>query len=300
MKSEISLDDLIQQRLIMSEIGDFSTLDPKEQTQERARYWLDVKLGMLSGSSGRAAKYFLQIPTHLRTYAVNDVLVRRYPINLVLVDHQVEGYSSLIITALRGSPSPAILDLVHPECRSQEMIKRLIAERKSSQLMKILIDCEWVMENMTPELIEFACTQSFEFALNADRLILTDSALAALATHQINGYNKIRDEGRFDLLVKPISQGYWPKSNLVTGDLSKPQGLANGFRFLLSAQSEDEEALYMAYMMTFPIEKVVKVLSGPRGGRFLLEMYTAEQLKPYLKEMSMLVRGKILESELGM
>lgn len=300
MKSEISLDELFKQRQVIADMGDFDTIEAQHQTPECARYWLDCKLGMMRGGKERAAEYFMQVPAHLRTYALYDVLVTRYPLNLSLVDPKIEGYSSLVMTAMRRDPSLAVLELVHYEHRTAELIKKLLTERKSSWISRAVIGCGWAMDNMTPELIEFACTQSFEFALNADKLILTDSALAALATHQINGYNKIRDEGRFDLLVKPISQGYWPNSNLVTGRLPKPQGLANGFRFLLSARSEDEEALYMAYMMTFPIEKVMKVLSGPRGGRFLLEMYTAEQLKPYLKEMSMLVRGKILEAELGM
>lgn len=87
---------------------------------------------------------------------------------------------------------------------------------------------------------------------------------------------------------------------MVTGAMPRPQGLANGLRHLLSARSEDEEALYMAFMMTYPIEKVLKVLSGPRGTRFLMEMYTPEQLRPHLREASVHVKGRVLESDLGM
>ena len=300
MKTEISFDELIKQRHVVTEMGDFNTIEPEQQTPEVARYWLDCKLGMLSGGSEHAAEYFMQIPNHLRTYALYDVLVRRYPLNLGLVDHQIERYSSLVMTAMRKDPSQRVLQLVHDEYRTPELIKMLFTESRYSPISRAVIDCDWAMGNMTPELIAFACTQSFEFALKADRSLLTDSALAALAIHQINGYNKIRSERRFDLLVQPLSQGHWPKSNLVTGAMPRPQGLSNGFRHLLSARSEDEEALYMAFMMTYPIEKVLKVLNGPRGTRFLMEMYTPEQLRPHLREASVLVKGRVLESDLGM
>lgn len=300
MDSEISLLDLCMQRNAVADMGDFDTLGAEFQTAECARYWLDCKLGMSSNSPKRGAEYFRQIPDQLRTYAVCETLVSRYPLNLGLVDHQLERYSSLVIIALRRESTSQVLGLVHPNYQTTTMIHQLLADRSSAQSTKAILECDWSRESMTPELITFACTQTVDYALKADKIVLSDDALAALATHQINGYNKIRDAGRFDLLVKPLSQGYWPKSNRVTGSLEKPAGLANSFRLLLSARSEDEEALYMAYMMTYPIEKVMKVLSGPRGGRFLMEMYTSDELRPYLKEASLLVRGKVLEAELGM
>lgn len=53
-------------------------------------------------------------------------------------------------------------------------------------------------------------------------------------------------------------------------------------------------------MKAQPIDKVVKLLHGKNGSRLLFEMYTTEQLQPHFGEMKTKLRGKVLESDLGM
>lgn len=287
---DISIETLI--RNAESYPDDFASIG--DQEQKTVDKWFSVKMAMSTGSYA-AAVYFIQVPEHLRSLRICKEFVSKAPRDIGKIDPALIGYPNVVLIAINNDESA--LNLIHPSHKTADMVKRLIVlEKGLSAIMKT----DWAKSLLTPEQVEASCRQNPKVALEVSPDLLTDKALADLAIYNINIYNPIRIARRMDLLVRPLSQGHWPHRNLVTSSLEKPTGLVNGVRHLLKAITEDHRALYMAYLMTHPIDKVVRAMKGGKASAYLLEMYSIDELKPHLKSMSLTQRGKILENDLGM
>lgn len=296
MHGEIDLKAFVE-KLNRDELGDFSGLKPEDQTQQGAHGWFYVKLAMLVGSPDRATEYFYQIPVELRDEKICTLYVQHAPLEIKHVSEKHPAYKQVVLAALKRNE--ASLYFIHADFHTEAMLQFLMLQA-NTYIPRIVRSCDWARRVLTPELVEMACGLNGELALALHADQLTDKALANVATLQINCFNRIRDAGRLDLLTRPLAQGHWPHSNRVTGELRKPSGLANGVRLLFEARSEDEEALYMAYITTHPIENIVKVLGGQSGRLFLMEMFSTDKLRPYVSSMDRSLRGVFLESELGL
>jgi hypothetical protein len=99
-----------------------------------------------------------------------------------------------------------------------------------------------------------------------------------------------------DLIAEKIKFNGWLDSE----NYPEPSSLGEAIDYLLEQRPAfSPEALYMGYVMLYPIDDVVPAMKGNRLAKLLLEMYPAEALKPYMKRNNAL-RGVILEDAMGL
>ena len=296
MHSDMNLKQLVSQH------ADYYAKDLAElcgdiQSEQTAETWFRMKIGLMSGMPDRASGYFHQIPAEWRNLEICLAYVGNSPQKLGDIDPGMERYSSVVAHAL--SRDSSVLQLVHPSHQTEHLARFLINNHPHA-FIDGAQSCTWARDRLTPPLIETACKRSPSIAMKVGRDLLSAQALSFVVEFGINQYHEFREQKRLELLIEPLKQGQWPRGNRVTANFPRPTGLSSAARFLLETHDDDAQALYMAYLMNHPIEKVAKVLGGSRGSKFLLEMYTDAQLHGHMTDMSRLVRGKLLESDLGM
>lgn len=275
----------------------FSELPVEFLSPENVKFWLQLKLIVLTpGSGGAAVEYLEQIPPEMRDSGLYKVLARQFPLELGHIDDSIDDYLDVVLEAIRGDA--ASLNFISEAYKNTETLDFLIS-RMGNTFQLCLNDSSWARSAMTPLLLEKACIQCPRVTLYAKRDQITDKFCEILLKNHYDSFARIRSDNGLDMLARAISQGHWPHvSN--RPQLQKPVSVANGARLLLTSLSENQETLYLAYMKAQPIEKVVKLLHGKNGSGLLFEMYTTEQLQPHFGEMKTKLRGKVLESDLGM
>jgi hypothetical protein len=107
---------------------------------------------------------------------------------------------------------------------------------------------------------------------------------------------------RQDVLVEIIKDGFWytPEIEFTPGDWSKPQTNEEAIeRALCCKDTTGARYFLMSYLMAQPIRDLIPLLR-PRSRKALMdELYTADQLRPLIREFPHL-KGGILEADLGM
>lgn len=152
---------------------------------------------------------------------------------------------------------------------------------------------EKVVDN---EVVELAASRSAGYLLQFDHHQITEKAVKDCITHQCFDYQVLVDIGRYQVLVDMIREGFWPKDRPAA-----PDSLESGIQRFLPMQ---ECLLHRAYILQFPIQDVIANMDTPSRRLALLQLYSAEELTPYLKtkELSQdkAFKGRLLESEMGL
>lgn len=290
MNDELTIDDLVARGADFFS-DSLADLGEDAQTQHITDEWFVTKCHYFSESPHLVSHSFKQIPSERLSLRIYEAYVTTAPLQLADIDHKLPQYRSLVKKAVERDPSA--LKLVHPDYQNEGML-RLLIEWRVKNLVAEAIATPWARRCLTPALVEDTCMRYPHYALHFEPEQLTDLALSNLLEYGSRHFSEIRDANRLDLLIRPITQGHWPRRS------QKPQGLANAARLLFAARTSDEKALYIAYLMTHPIDRVVKTLRGGRGVYFLMDMYTHDEIRPHLSRCSALVKGKVLELDLGM
>lgn len=115
------------------------------------------------------------------------------------------------------------------------------------------------------------------------------------------GLDTIRARGRLDVLADQITAGWWPKK-ISTFELSgpRPTSIEEAVKWIPLCQPDKVvESLYMGYLMTQPMDQVIPLMCEQKLGKLVLEMYSEEDLAPYVRKYRSL-RGARLEDALGL
>jgi hypothetical protein len=109
-------------------------------------------------------------------------------------------------------------------------------------------------------------------------------------------YRLLHDEGKLRLAADFLRAGRWPAPPGGSAKvMEKPQSLEHALERML----EDEwEELYMAYVMSFPVEEVAPLI-GRKHVEKAMQMYTTEELRPVMK-MNRHLKAALLEESLGL
>lgn len=277
---------------------DFSAWPPELQTPKNASDWFDVKLALLDDPEQEQVEaYYDLIPEALRTPELNIRLVKTSPLSIARITPTSESeYCRLVCEA--GNADPKSLNLIAPQYQTERTLM-MVLSRAQHTIHKLLKHCPWVERELTPALIDLSAETGISVLMAVDESKISDKALDFLITNNLHNFYKVRQEGKLHLLTKGIAQGYWPRGRL-SGLISKPTCLPAGVRMLLGASSEDTETLYLAYVKTFPIGKVVRLLKGPQGRQYLIDAYTTEELSPHLKQMDNALKSVVLGRAMGL
>lgn len=286
--------------IIDGEYVKFSSYPPEHQTPESASVWFDVKMALLDDPEQETVEaYYDEIPEALRSQKLNLRLIKSSPFSLARFSPTPmteREYCQLVCeAAIQDSKS---LNLVAPEYQTERTVMMVLSKAPHT-IHRLLKNCGWVKRELTPALIDLSAQTGVSVLLAVDESQISNKALDYLLTNHLDSHYQVRKAGKLHLLSKGIELGYWPRAKF-SGPISKPTCLPAGVRMLLCATSENTEALYLAYVKNFPVGKVVRLLKGPIGRKFLLEAYTTDELSPHIKQMDSSLKGQVLGRAMGL
>ena len=157
-------------------------------------------------------------------------------------------------------------------------------------------------EVSTPDLIEAAALSNLYFMAGLPDEQISDAALSKHLAWDAS-FQALRANGKLHLAAKHLKTGAWPeplaKSNPKQPKQPKPRTLEGAFNHMLSKAMKSRQALYMANLMTYPIEEVMPLIQTRQHVSMAMEMYSAEELKPFMKGNRHL-KAAIIEESLGL
>jgi hypothetical protein len=271
----------------------FADIPFEFQTHEIANEWF---LQKQHKNTEPLADCFRQIPQHLRSielvrWAADD------GINAIEgLDAQHPEYQELAQICVLKNYQHIVS--VHPDVR--QALLPVFCAIHITKIHQVDKEFEWFRSALTPECLRI-CTQNIDFFLDTPEEQITTDISQYTMTQNFCVWLAygLRKRGKIHLLAERIAAGDWPKDNYVK-NIEKPISLLNGrYKLTASESGKEHETLYMAYLMSYPMDEVVPLMKGRRLQKLLFEMYSTEALAPYLKK-SRELRGILLEDSLGL
>lgn len=274
----------------------FSDIPRRYQNEETAISWLE-RMWVKDRADIKAC--YDQIPAECRTY---DFMCKAATFRCdVLKDATPELYDDY-----EGIARAAIvhnwLALHELDPRFREKMVGDILSAWNTRIDAIVRSCPWFLGLIPEDTVEVYAGNNMLFAFEAEHR-LKETLLHYVCLNRLSRNSSelkaIREMRRLDLLADKIREGHWFRGEKYFV-AEKPDSLEQGISGLKQAsEAPHYQTLYMCFVMTYPIEEVVSVMSENRLKRLLLEMYSAEALAPFIKNDPGL-RGAMLEGAMGL
>ena len=136
-----------------------------------------------------------------------------------------------------------------------------------------------------------------------------DSFITGAIKANWNAVHRLKNIGKEHLLDDLLRSGYWPNTfdpllDMKAGytlDISlPPKNPLEAMSRLAEIQGEDARYLHLATLKSYPIEDVISTTATlPHATDILLEAYSEAELRPHMR-LSRALRGRLLESSLGL
>jgi hypothetical protein len=251
-----------------------------------------------------ASTVLVAVPKHL----VNDE-VRRVAVSL--------GADAL--ECIHPEDTDIYLELVLKATADSSFGYKFIHESfKTTEILELIIDnChrhldllswpyqEWVRPLMTQDMIDRVAATNYRFAVGIGLQNISWSAMKELLINRSDSYEDVVSHGGAHLLVRMIQEGGWPAQ--INGQRSyRPRGLFELANLITQYKDEsglgDQYLLYCAYLKTFPINSVIKVMNAPERRDILMSLYPHDDLLAHAKTTnnSRALRGMLVEDALGL
>jgi hypothetical protein len=277
--------------------------DVPEKTTENALHWL---MAIHATKAKSLQEQFEQIPVPLWTGKLLTFVVTYEPTVLSLIPPQhAPNYQSLCVLASRKDYRMA--GAFHESFRTPETIERMLDERKDFH--RSYQEFPWIADTMTPELMEKATRSSLAFMFMLPSALVSDAALNIRFGAGLDCHFLARREGRLDLPARLLRNGWWPRvadpackweeDVSLIRFIERPESLQCALDLMLEGDDRGLRPLYMAYVMSHPLEDVIAHINHRKYIPYIIEMYKEEELRPYLKTNRHLKAG-MLESALGL
>jgi hypothetical protein len=254
-----------------------------------------------------------EIPPEKRTELIMRVSVN-YDDNALqhITPGDVRDYRAIVIDAFNKSPRS--IRLMDREYITEELAIRFVSEHVASF---------WYLDLGV-----------------SNQHLLTAPLMSAVAKHGIGGFHylkakygagihdkfddgffveainanrnniwRLKDIGKEYLLVDLLRSGYWPdgfdpmmdmKADYTLDISLPPKNPHEAMARLAEIQGEDARYLHLTALKLYPIEEVISATATlPNATEILLEEYSEAQLGPHMK-LSRALRGRLLESSLGL
>jgi hypothetical protein len=272
----------------------FGELPREFQNLEMAHEWF---LHKIKAGTEPLEECYYQIPISLRFPNLVPLIARDADITILEgFDTRLPGYRELAEAFVRKNYKHA--DMIDPDAR-REMMPMFCAEN-ITKIHSIAKEFEWFMEALSPECFK-TCAKNIEFLLDTPEEQIPENIrrYAMIENYCVITALTLRARARVGLLADQISAGGWPNNQYVKYT-RQPTSLSDGVeRLSASVPGKEHETLYMAYLMTQPMDQVVPLMTNRRLQKLLFEMYSTESLQPYLKK-SRALRGSFLEDSIGL
>ena len=259
----------------------------------------EVIMRWLRGSTELATERYEQIPQSFRServllYAGSEGV----PVLRHTKPNQVENYYWLVITCVNHDYT-ALAD-VDPSYQNDTLIQAMFMWRTAGDQIVLLREIEWIGDKISKNLLIKYCHQDVSFLLDLPPKVFPQNADEYFHLELPDTLAILRARGRLDLLAAKISRGGWHENGNPFLQFHKPESLQSAVEHFVNAPpGQYIETLYLGCVMTYPIEQVVPGMKGNRLKALLLEVYSPEELKPFLRVDADL-RGAMLEGALGL
>jgi hypothetical protein len=291
-----SVDDVFHD-LQYSIIHTFLEIPAQYQTVSMAASWIEKT--RLSGVWLHSA--FEEVPAEFWSGDFMLVAAQKgCPVLKVAAPEQFPNYREIAIASL--TVNGCHLVDVDPRFRDDQMFVH-VQQTWPEHMFVIARTCDWLIGAVSDELLDRSARSDPLFALIAPHERLSEPlhryvTLSDL-TNRMWAFHILRENGHLPMLAAKVSEGEWFETKFTT--MKKPDSLEDAVVELDRLKSLDGglEVIFMVYIMTYPIDKVVPAMKGIRLKKLLLEMYSAEALAPFLKT-DVELKGAMLESAIGL
>jgi hypothetical protein len=209
-----------------------------------------------------------------------------------------ERYEELALASIRYDDSN--VRYVDSTVMGNEFMKKALAVNGDALLAFLRDAAHMGRIDLTQELIDLAISNSATY-FKFDAFPLDQYRVEAVSQCIKSQKFNLRDllkVGHFQTLVEVIKEGCWPDHFP-----EKPSGLKSGIDTMMH-QPEHSILVYRAYVMSHPISEVVAHMTNTQYSAELLNMYSKEELAPFLKNGPLAkdreFKGRLLENELGL
>jgi hypothetical protein len=274
-----------------SKYAAFADIPDDLKTPLGAGLWLKA---MKTTGIGKFVDYFEQIPKAFLSQGLLKFVVQ-WDVRLLANINPSDSpdYAELCLAAYTRGHLAA--NYFHEDFRTAQTVASLIG----STIDAAFADVPWIREVITPDLIEAAALENLYFMAGLPDEQISEAALNKHLAWDAH-FEALRDTGKLHLAAKHLKTGAWPEP-LAKSDARqpKPRTLESAFNHMLSKAMNSRQALYMANLMTYPIEEVMPLIQTRQHVAMALEMYSAEELKPFMKGNRHL-KAAMLEESLGL
>jgi hypothetical protein len=242
--------------------------------------------------------FWVQISPELLTDRLREVAVRTSSEMIKLIEPEdTEDYLKLFLIAHKNGDNAA--QYIHPDYRTTATVEAMIESTPFFE--KTYKANPWVAAVMTPELVEKASQKYIMFMCDLPRVKISQAALKAHLEKDFNGYLKMRGAKKLKLAAEYLKEEGWPESvGIFKGGQAMPRSTLEGFeRLSENVLNAQVFALHMAWLINQPMDEVLELMGNRRYAHLIIEMYTLEELMPFMKNHYKL-KGLLLEDSLGL
>jgi hypothetical protein len=304
---------------LMHEYSSFDQIPERLRSEYHLIAWLRTVHGSLEG-----------IPLPLVTDTMRAVFIRNTGSFGPIDASNTPNYQALALEAVQRSPG--MIMAVDRRVITEEFMLKAIAHRETGPMVLWNVLNNWddrFLHAITQRVMDYGLSRSLHAALMAAmtfpginpipksiREMVTDEQLSLALIDNTYELGFLKDMGKLHLLTQAFADGYWPSKNdeayFNTGPLQfrfhKPT-LAQAIEERITVknghshgQDFDNKALRLffgAFIQTFAIDEVLAHCRTPAHVKMLEEMYSREQIRPFLKSHSVL-KALLLEDALGL
>jgi hypothetical protein len=284
----------IDQGLRLAACRSFAEIPGEWKTPEKASSWLMMQKTL---GAGRFAECFEQIP---RAFLSQDLLkfaVQSDARLLAKIDPEDSSdYAELCLAGYNLNYLAA--HYFHEDFRTTKTVGLLV--RSLLGFHKAFDEVPWISKVITPDQIEIASLNNSLFMVGLPVEQISDAALKEHIT-RYGDFLLLRYRRKLHLGAKHLKTGFWPEpQGSFEARHSKPKNLNSAFDHAVSGRYPvDVQALFMANLMTYPIEDVMALVQTTQHAALAMDMYSAKELRPFMNTNRHL-KAALLEESLGL
>lgn len=275
-------------------VPDFADIPDHLKTQKVAAAWFDF---VSHRDYLKIDGYWQQLPTDLVTDALRNEALGMEPWIFKHIDPgDTDQYLALFARA--HASSTRVTRMLHPDFRNSKAVDAMLEAGSEFELS--FLSNAWVAEVMTAEQMETAARISARVMARLPVDKISENALYIHLVEGVMGYHHLRQERKLRLAADFLKSGHWPElTNHVVRNQPVPTDAAQAVGLIDQPENALIQALNMAFLLTYPIEEVMALMTTRKLIKLAQEMYTADELRPLMKT-NKLLKEALLEDALGL
>jgi hypothetical protein len=255
---------------------------------------------------------FSRIPNNLRTELMKRIAVSYDARALAhIVPDEVQDYPSLVVDAVCNAPRA--VSFIKEDYITEDLIVRLARNGVSGISGLNLGDTRkhLVTDSLISQIVQIGPYEAWFLqthlrTLASDRIKDDDIKIGVM--NKFREVDSLSNMNKVHIMADLLRSGYWPNefrpqdmTRTNTLDMSSPPASpVEIMNRVIEIKNQAVRLWHFQSFRMFPLEEVIATTQGmPNATDFIMRVYSEAELKPYLR-LSRELRGKVLESVLGL